>query len=195
MQASDVVQRIAAVEPAEAETIARNDTTFLERDLPFYKRHRLLIASVTLPYKVMTLTYVESDGKVLPLGSPSRIYQINADEELHLTEADVPAYTRFFLEHSGHHNPVIVESAEDVQWFTVRPDETQYLEARAAAERLIHPIEVSTLSRGFLVYATALVQRTLLELILTVSFDGHVDVLSRTTLVEAVPVPYGGSGP
>jgi hypothetical protein len=195
MPTADVIQRIAAVEPDEAETIARNETTFHEQHLPFYGRYRLLIASVALPYKVMTLTYADSDREIIPLGSPTRIYQVNAEEGLHLTETDVPAYTRFFFEHSGRHKPIIVEGKQELQWFPTQPDEIAYREARATAEHLIHPPLISQTAQGFLVYATALEQRALLELVLTVSFEGHVEVLHRQTLVDEIPVPYVGSGP
>lgn len=193
VNATYLLGRIAAAQPEQAETIRAHDWAAREEPTPFYGEVRVLHVLVRLPYKVLEFHYADDGRTARVLASPEDVYAVNRREQLRLPASHVPAYLRFFFGLFARKGPAIVEAANEARWFPLLDDETELKDRRAASEALIHPARVSPLPRGgYEAVATAIEQRTLLELVLAVSGDGQVVVAQRRTLVEGIPVPYLG---
>jgi len=188
---TEPLPRIATVDPVHAETMKSWPTTFAYEALPFYKRFRLLRATVALPSRPLVLEYVDDGALVVPLGGGAKdIDKVNGLEALALEATQIGPYLRFFLAHSDPDAPArVVERPEDVPWLPSTRTEGAPRAARAAAESRLRALEVRPDPRGdFTTSATVLSGSTLRQDVYRVERKGAVRLVSSQTLLENIPV-------
>lgn len=190
--ADSVLDRIAAADPAHADTIATHDSAVAESAVPFWTRFRLVRVRTMLPHRPLDLRYADDGQRAIQIGYPAGLYAANKADGLTLdTPGMCAAYLRFWFEDGGERLTYLAESPDRMPWFRddVMTDDDR-AEQRAAVP-WIRPMVVTVSPRGgFDAEAIAVCQRELLRLRLHVAPDGTVTVISREQLRESIPVPY-----
>lgn len=189
MSSDPEVNRIEKVDPSHAQTMRANPTTFTPQALPFYARHRLLSAVVRLRHKPLLLEYLDDGRAVLPL-TPEAIKRVNALERLELSAATAGPYARFFLAHAAEPRARVVESPSDVPWLPACDTDPKLKQARDQSLSFIHALRVTPEFGAFSVVASAMRERKLVEVTLTLERDGKIASLFDDVTVEELPVRY-----
>jgi len=192
MAAASLIERIAGVDPAHAETIRSNPTTFAVEELPFYPRFRLVRAEVRLRSRPLLLRYADDGKAIVPLtGKPEEIYGLNRAEGLKLALPWVASYARFFLSCTGGPKFTLRESAEGIRWLPAADsDPVQAERKRQVLEKLSPLTAFAVDTGGFAVTAVAQRDRSLVELVLRFTEDGEATSQQETMVVPVMPVPY-----
>jgi hypothetical protein len=192
MEHAALLDRIRAVDPAHAETMGRQPTTFAAEPLPFYRRFMVVTASVHLPHDVLVLRYADDGAAPVPLeGEPSAVYRVNDAEALRLAPGDVADYVRFFL--ASTRGPdgrarLLVETPADVLWLRRSAEDPAMRAARDAASARIHPLAVFAAGGGYRVVALVIEEQRLVELTLAVDGGGRVSEDGASAVAEGLPV-------
>jgi len=190
MTNTDLIKRIALVDEAHAETMAEMPTDFKVESLPFYRKFKLLHATVNLPQRPIQLRYADDGSRIIVLAAgPDRIYEVNKLENLRLQNDHVLAYLRFFFENSGGNSPHIVETEKEVRWLGESGQDSEAKSLKSKAVILIHPAKIAPISEGsFFVNATGIHGRDLVEFSAKVRPDGQVETLAERILAANLPV-------
>ncbi len=190
MAKTNVIERIARVDEVHAETMAENPTEIKVETLPFYKKFKLLLATVDLPQRPVLLRYADDGSHVITLdASPEHIYEVNKLEDLHLQAPHVASYLRFFLENSGGDAYHIVETEKEVNWLKASGQDPEVKALKEKCIAMLHAIKITALpDGGHFANATAIRGRNLAEISVKVHVDGHVEILAEKTVLSNIPV-------
>ncbi len=190
MADKEVIDRIARVDPVTADTMRDSPTTLSWQALPFYRKFKLLRASVTLPHRALEFHFADDGTRIVVLRSyPKNIDEVNAAESLHLEAGQIPSYVRFYFDNISGQRFLIVERSEDVPWLKNAGGEAALKQGKDRALSLVQPLapkEVSPNSHSVL--ATAVRDIRLFELDLLINADGHVQVKGERVVLENLPV-------
>ena len=187
-----LLERVRAADVVHGPSITDAATTSHE-DLPWYRRFRLLEVLLRLPHKPIVIRYADDGQEIVLLGSSYAIYGVNAREGLRLGAEHVSRYLRFFFANSEMARTQIVESPDEPMWLRHASEEPEMAQLKQVAQSLIRPMHVVPAGEGgYRVIITAIQDRRLLNMVLDVQADGRVSELSRSVLLENIPVPYLG---
>jgi len=182
---------VKAADPVHGASITTSASVSYEA-LPWYERFRLLKVLVRLPHKPVLFRYADDGQEIVLLGTSQAIYSVNAKEGLRLAANQVPAYLRYFAENGEMSRTEIFEAPDEPRWLAAAAADPQMAQLKGAAQLLIHPVQVVPIGEAFRAIATAIEDCQLLNLVLEVEADGRVREVSRSVLLEDVPVPYLG---
>jgi hypothetical protein len=186
-----MLRRIAAAEPADAETIGQNSTDVIVEALPFYGQYRWVRLVVLLPYHPSGLDYADNGERMLPLSAdPESVYVVNRAERLQLHDDQVIPYVVFFLTVTGDKGSKLVVEPSDVPWLPTTEQDEALKARRQAVSKKVHPVQVSKVTDGYRVSIQVVLMQQLIELSLAVAHDGLVRTLETRTLDEDLPVHY-----
>jgi hypothetical protein len=186
-----MLRRIAAAEPADAETIGRNSTDVFVEALPFYGQYRWVRPVVLLPYHPSGLDYADNGERMLPLSADAEsVYVVNRAERLQLSDDQVVPYVVFFLTVTGDKGSKYVVEPSDVPWLPTTEQDAVLKARRQAVSKKVHPVQVTKVADGYRVSIQVVLMQQLIELSLAVAHDGLVRTLETRTLDEDLPVHY-----
>lgn len=183
--------RLMAIDSFHAQAM-QNHPSRVEIDaLPFYARHKLTRLCLMLPRRPVELRFADDGRNLFGLATPASVYAVNAREQLALTPEQVAPYLRFVFESTTLGRDLrIAERAEELRWIEPQGSERERHEAeKAATAALVRPVRIMSSSpEGYVVSATALRGRTLVEATIHVAKSGEVEIDGTRTVAESVPV-------
>ena len=191
MSNEDFIRRIEAVDPAHAESMKQNPTTFETHAVPFYKRFKVLKALIRLQHKPVALAFADSGQELLPLNSEDDVYKVNGLEGLKLDANTAGPYVRMVLELTAR-KLQLAERADQVRWLPSTETDPKQRAAKDEAAKKLHPVRAMDGGGGSYAVSFTAVRsdRALVELEWTVAPDGRVTRGEEKVLVQTLPVPY-----
>jgi hypothetical protein len=187
---SEILERIARVDPVHTDTMRRSPTELAVQTIPFYRSYKLVEATVLLPQRPLRLYYLDNGKSALPLASSDDIYRANAEEELVLNEGLASAYLKFFVAHSSGGTRSVVEKPSELQWLAKAEQEPAAKELKATAAKHLHAPQVTAAPGSFHIVATVVEGQRLEEVTFEVIANGATRVKETRVLVEQLPVPH-----
>src|SRR5512133_1110455 len=139
MSNEDLIRRIEAVDPAHAESMKQNPTTFEAHAVPFYRRFKVLKAVIRLPHKPVALAFADSGSELYPLNSEEDVQKVNGLEGLKLDANTAGPYVRMVVELTAR-KLQLAERADQVRWLPAAEKDPKLKAAKDEAAKKLHPV-------------------------------------------------------